>query len=235
MQNGVEVLLRPDVTVTADGQVQSFTNTLGEPVYPLLFRECVYLPIRSVAELLGKRVTWVPVAHYGYGAVHLYNSPTQEQLTEANAYLSAVRSHLNAVRTLLAETYAVQSDEEFVSHMETVRADLTAILDLPAPTFQALSQEVEWLQDHAQLVLSKYVDLYLPEGELPGAAGDQGADYHAFWAQTPQRKWMDMRQAFVSVLQEQTTYFIQLEEICTCSEALLSAIRQDFAGEVLVP
>lgn len=57
-QEGMEVQLRPDISVYMDGVEQTFTNVNGETVYPAAFNGSVYLPLRSVGELMGKQVTW---------------------------------------------------------------------------------------------------------------------------------------------------------------------------------
>lgn len=58
LEQGITAQLRPDLTVTLDGQVQHFTNAADETVYPLFFRDCIYLPVRSVGELMGRQVLY---------------------------------------------------------------------------------------------------------------------------------------------------------------------------------
>lgn len=221
MRNGIDVQLLPHVTVIADGHIQSFSNVLGEPVFPLLFRECVYLPIRGVAKLLNKQVVWLPSFSYGQDSVRLYDAPTQEELTQAYAYLSTVRDHLDAVRTLLTETYVVHSDEEFTAHVRTIQAHMTALEELPDPTFLPLTLEADWFRKDVQLILRYSVNNRLPE--------NLSSSLHSamFRSSSPDTKWRNLRDEFVAVYPDSTTYFLQLEETCARGEAFLAAVEQE--------
>ena len=63
--------IRPDLIVKVDGAVQSFANEKGEAVYPIVFEEMTYLPVRSIGGPCGKEVTWI--AYSGGGEdIYLY-------------------------------------------------------------------------------------------------------------------------------------------------------------------
>ena len=68
---GVDIRIRPDLIVKVDGAVQSFANEKGEAVYPIVFEEMTYLPVRSIGGPCGKEVTWI--AYSGGGEdIYLY-------------------------------------------------------------------------------------------------------------------------------------------------------------------
>ena len=50
----------PDVVVTLDGKPVTFTTVSGAPSYPGICRDVLYLPLRGVAELCGKEITYLP-------------------------------------------------------------------------------------------------------------------------------------------------------------------------------
>ena len=76
-QEGMEVQLRPDISVYMDGVEQTFTNVNGETVYPAAFNGSVYLPLRSVGELMGKHVTWKADPVSGAQMVYLSTPPAR--------------------------------------------------------------------------------------------------------------------------------------------------------------
>ncbi|QIB68180.1 hypothetical protein Ami103574_02125 [Aminipila butyrica] len=54
----VTVSLRSDITIMYDFEVQKFTDISGNRMYPILYQESTYLPVRSIAQLMGKVISW---------------------------------------------------------------------------------------------------------------------------------------------------------------------------------
>ena len=54
----VRATLATHVTITLNEQPQTMYNAHGEQVYPLVFEETTYVPIRAVATMLGIDVDW---------------------------------------------------------------------------------------------------------------------------------------------------------------------------------
>lgn len=50
--------LRPDVSVNIDGKISDFYNVQGEELFPIIYNNSTYLPIRSIGEIMGKNVNW---------------------------------------------------------------------------------------------------------------------------------------------------------------------------------
>lgn len=219
MANGVDVELRPDVTVTVDGQVRQFVNALGQPVYPMLFRECVYLPVRSIGELCGKQVLWLPPVPSPYGGkypgnIFLYDAPTAQQLDEANAYFAAVRGYTQEVRGLIqswSQETAVtdQRTEEVVTSM---RASIQAIQDLPAPSFLGTGTYVNRVRASAKLVA---------DWTLTDPARRMASPYYAAASQ-PQRRDAIVRALLGSG--DASTYFLDLEDSCADGLSFLALV-----------
>ena len=57
-QKKISAEIRRDFTIIVDDTVRSFTDVNGKAVYPLLYEGTTYLPVRAIAELMGKNVQW---------------------------------------------------------------------------------------------------------------------------------------------------------------------------------
>ena len=57
-QRNVNAQLRPEFTIVVDGKTQTFTDSKGNEIAPLLYQGSTYLPLRAVGELMGKKVIW---------------------------------------------------------------------------------------------------------------------------------------------------------------------------------
>ena len=54
----ISALLNRDITITYNGQAQSFKDVNGNAVYPITYNGTTYLPVRGVSDLVGLPVQW---------------------------------------------------------------------------------------------------------------------------------------------------------------------------------
>lgn len=57
-QKKILVYVKPDVTVKLNGVEQSFRNSQGQTVYPLIYNGAAYLPIRASSAIMKEPIEW---------------------------------------------------------------------------------------------------------------------------------------------------------------------------------
>ena len=215
--------LLPELTVTVDGQTQSFTNALGQPVYPLLFHDCVYLPVRSVAALLGKQVLWTTAGNR-LGEVHVYDAPTQADLDEARVYLDTARGYVKGVRDIF-EGEPPKTEEEYLDKVRAIQSDLKTVWVMPAPRFQGFVPMVETTREYVKVTLAMSVDCHLPLEEGSGAVVWPGpARLQNYPGRTFVQDWTVLCNSMTTTTENTTTYFMNIEKWCACAEDFLQEV-----------
>lgn len=57
-KSNIKATLRPDITIKVDGEIQTLKDGNGVVVYPIMYNNTTYIPIRSAGAFLGKDVNW---------------------------------------------------------------------------------------------------------------------------------------------------------------------------------
>lgn len=182
-KNGVKAVLSPEISVLVDGEIQQFSNVLGQPVYPLVCRECVYLPVRSVAKLCGKQVLWLPFddGQGGFSHIYLYDQPTQEQFATAKHFCTLSRQYTDQLK---AEINTLAGEEALTEdilgeRMEKLKEVCGQIIELPLPTAQVFYPSAYGVQGCAKEILVREIQPFLsPEQLLRPDFAAQGWKVH---------------------------------------------------------
>lgn len=221
--------LLPGLTVTVDGQTQSFVNALGQPVYPLLFHDCVYLPVRSVAGWMDKQVLWTTATNR-LGEVHIYDAPTQAELDGARIYLDAVQSCVKNARAIF-EGEAPKTEEEYLTKVRSIQSDLKTVWTMPAPSFQGFMPMVETIREYVEVTLAMSVDRHLPLEEGSGVPYIGGTPQRIlnYPGRSFSKDWNLLRESMaidpaVAARENMTTYFMDIEKWCVHAEEFLNVI-----------
>ena len=216
-------LLR-DLTVTVNGQAQSFANVLGQPVYPLLFHDCVYLPVRSVAGWLDKQVLWTTALNR-LGEVHIFSAPIQEELDGARAYVDTVQGCVKNVRAIF-EGARPQTEAEYFDKLRAIQSDLETVWTLPAPEFSGFAPCVDAIQAHAELTLGETVNPYLPKEERSAVSYFMSDLVWAFNypGESFSTEWNQFYNSMTTNYENSTTYFMNMERACTQAEDFLNVV-----------
>lgn len=57
-KTNITFYMRPEITVVIDGTVRTFYDVTGKQVTPAVYNGSIYLPIRSMGEIMNKTVSW---------------------------------------------------------------------------------------------------------------------------------------------------------------------------------
>lgn len=131
--NGVDVQLRPDITVMLDGQPQRFVNVNGEAVHPILWDDTVFLPLRSIGELCGKEVFYVPVLPAA--SVYIRAAMTDAEREALTAYLNQALALTAALEEKVSQLLAASREDTVwaLEQLKAIQADLAALQALAQP------------------------------------------------------------------------------------------------------
>lgn len=92
VSGNVEVAVQRDVKIILDGAVQSFKNQRGEAVYPIMYNDINYLPLRNIGEMTDMDVKWVRISTALNGDTHdmvfIGTKMTDAQKQEAVDYIA---------------------------------------------------------------------------------------------------------------------------------------------------
>ncbi len=150
-KQGVEVELRPDITVEVDGLEWIMTNAAGETVYPLTLRGELHLPIRNVAQLCGKTILWLPDPIWGSEHLYLYDPPTQGQLDYAAEYSLKTQQYADQLIKGFEDldTREDLTEETFFEAVRALKAITDEAISLPYPSadtprYEAVSVQMRW-------------------------------------------------------------------------------------------
>lgn len=184
--NGIDVQIRPDISVMLDGVKQTFTNAKGEAVYPTMFRGCTYLPVRSVGQLCGKKVLWLPskksTSYCRPSIIFLYDPPTQQQLNEIRAYFAAcdqLYTQISADTATLTDAKNLRANVA-LEQLAALKGNIQTLLRLSKPSalffesyyYQAVKNAAKNLEEGR---IDKFISYMSGEILLP-----QGTDWNHF-------------------------------------------------------
>lgn len=89
----------PEIKIIVDGKLITLKDANGETVYPLLYADSTYVPLRSVSELTGYEVKW-DRSNGGAECIFIRTPLTANQIQAANTYLYAQIDHMVVLHDL---------------------------------------------------------------------------------------------------------------------------------------
>lgn len=142
-----------DISVLIDGQRQTFRNQRGETIYPLFFKDSVYLPIRNIGELVGFEVTWYEKqSENDVNAVFLRAPLTEDKQNELDQYATDLLDSLLEMRATMRRYESTFSDVQVGNYLDTVLVERTSAAALVAEIQSQAKEILNEIEDKNPLV-----------------------------------------------------------------------------------
>ena len=142
-----------NISVLIDGQRQTFRNQRGETIYPLLFKDSVYLPIRNIGELAGLEVTWYgKQSENDVNAVFLRTPLTADKQNELDQYATDLLDSLLKMHATMQQYESMFSDVQVGNYWDTVLVERTSAAALVAEIQSQAKEILNKIEDKNPLV-----------------------------------------------------------------------------------
>lgn len=144
-EQGVDVQLLTDFTVTVDGVPWVFSNGTTT-LFPFFVDDTLYVPMRNVGERMGKTVTWIPELqtepHYQDEFISIDTPATTAQIVEMQNYIKQGMTLYQQANTVGQEllTANTLSNEETAKKLEEIKGLLQQIGQIPTPSYPYLDK-----------------------------------------------------------------------------------------------
>ena len=151
--------LRPEFHVVLDGKTLNFTNARGETIYPLVFEDAIYLPLRNIGELTGYQVTWAPSSKKGDNRIFLNTPVNEAQKAEMKQYVSTLTEALKKFWKMadeLGNNGFTDVQEPGTKDQTATRLTNTELANRLLPQMKTVAQEVRNMPEPPNPILNYY-------------------------------------------------------------------------------
>ncbi|WP_125115082.1 copper amine oxidase N-terminal domain-containing protein [Agathobaculum sp. Marseille-P7918] len=144
----ISIQPRPDMTILLDSQPQTFYTASGTQIYPLLYRGTTYLPLRSVASLIGMQPAWRNATAQDAPLISLYTPMTEAQSTACLQYLAAVSEQAKAYSDAAAGLMAEKDNKTALkAQLDEMQHILEQVSAMPIPDVPYLQHSGKTITD----------------------------------------------------------------------------------------
>ena len=114
----VTFTLRPEYHIVIDGTERTFTNANGTKIDPAIYNGSIYLPLRAIGEIMGKRVSWDGATQ----TVRLDSTTSGGDVTDFDTNNSSQSAPTGGVTLEQAKQTALQHAGKTASQVQFVKA-----------------------------------------------------------------------------------------------------------------
>lgn len=171
-RDGVDIELHYDYTVMVDGQKREFFNVNGERLPPAVLEDTLFLPIRGIAQLCGKEITYSPSStEAGGGYVYVRAPMTEAELAEVTSYLEKSLALVDKLGQTARQLWDIPESDDAGAWalVQSFYSDMEALDQLPMPQAPYFAADAQRLQ--------QYLDTYLPRGSAWAQRMNGGMTY----------------------------------------------------------
>lgn len=145
MSKGTPVTVRKDITVVIDGKTLVLKDASGRTIYPIVYNGANYLPIRTVAEMLGMTVTFK--SGHGSETIFLRTPMSDAELAACKTYVSKLTAEWDKINQL-SNTKPKTIDEAKKTLNQCVSA-VNVLKNTPKPDCAILDYQYNRIQTRA--------------------------------------------------------------------------------------
>lgn len=114
----VTFTLRPEYHIVIDGTERTFTNANGTKIDPAIYNGSIYLPLRAIGEIMGKRVSWDGATQ----TVRLDSTVSGGDVTDFDTNNSSQSAPIGGVTLEQAKQTALQHAGKTASQVQFIKA-----------------------------------------------------------------------------------------------------------------
>lgn len=153
----INVEYRPNVKVVIDEKLVEFKDTNGQTIYPIMYKGITYIPIKTIAEIMGKNYIY-----NRYSDTVNLNGNLAPKLIEATSTTQEVKNVLAELKPEL-KVILDNSKDNFVNleDTSTYPLDFNGNIYIPAKTVSSImDKEIVWNRENATVYLGQKNDLF---------------------------------------------------------------------------
>lgn len=153
----INVEYRPNVKVVIDEKLVEFKDTNGQTIYPIMYKGITYIPIKTIAEIMGKNYIY-----NRYSDTVNLNGNLAPKLIEATSTTQEVKNVLAELKPELKISLD-NSKDNFVNleDTSTYPLDFNGNIYVPAKTVSSImDKEIVWNRENATVYLGQKNDLF---------------------------------------------------------------------------